>query len=121
MVCFNILRVSIYQPFAWTTFGSIDIASGRKNRYAIAKKLPSSFGKMSINGTLNFDKIVICKEKWKIGVDVTARKRSLPAINVATFEKLKRQHPAEDIGNYLCSTDFNPDVANSFYEITRKS
>lgn len=76
---------------------------------------------MSINGTLNSEKIVICKEKCKNVVDVTEKKDHCQLINVATFEKLQRQHPAEYIGNYLCSAEFNPDVANSVDEITRKS
>ena len=49
------------------------------------------------------------------------KKNHCQLINVATFEKLQRQHPAEYIGNYLCSAEFNPDVANSVDEITRKS
>ena len=64
---------------------------------------------------------MIGKEKCKIGASIMGRRRSLPAINVATLEKLQQQHPAKGIENYLCSTDFNPDVANSVDGITRIS
>ena len=50
-----------------------------------------------------------------------SRKRSLPSINVATFEKLQQEDPAQSIENYLCSVDSNLDVGISFNGITRKS
>lgn len=50
-----------------------------------------------------------------------SRKRSLSSINVATFEKLQQEDPAQSIENYLCSVDCNLDVGISFNGITRKS
>ena len=38
------------------------------------------------------------------------RRRSLSTINEGTLEKLQQQHPAQEMQNYLCLTDFNSDV-----------
>ena len=50
-----------------------------------------------------------------------ARGRSLPAVNIPTLERLQQQDPAQGIENFLCSIDSNPEVGNSFDEITKKS
>ena len=77
--------------------------------------------KVSLSGISNSETFGIAGEKCKTGVDKMSRKRSLPSINVATFEKLQQEDPAQSIENYLCSVDSNLDVGISFNGITRKS
>ena len=49
--------VSIHQAFVWPTFGSSNIAIGRKNCFGIAKKLLISFWRMSISGIFSAQKM----------------------------------------------------------------
>ena len=76
---------------------------------------------MSRSGTLNPKKIEIDEDKSKTGTGNMARRRSLPALNIPTHERLQEQDLAQGIENFLCSIDSNPEVGNSFDGITRIS
>ena len=76
---------------------------------------------MSRSGTLNPEKIEIAEEKSETGTGDMARRRSLPAVNISTLERLQQQDLAQGIENFLCSIDSNPEVGNSFDAITKRS
>ena len=76
---------------------------------------------MSRSGTLNPEKIEIAEEKSETGTGDMARRRSLPAVNISTLERLQQQDPALGVENFLCSIDSNPEVGNSFDGITKRS
>ena len=50
-----------------------------------------------------------------------ARRRSLPAVNIPTLERLQQEDPAQGIESFLCSIDSNPEVGNIFDGITKRS
>ena len=50
-----------------------------------------------------------------------ASRRSLPAVNISTLERLEQQHPPPGIENFLFSIDSHPEVGNSFDEMTKRS
>ena len=60
---------------------------------------------MSRTGTLN-------PEKIEIWFNIYILKRWLPAVNVATLERLQQQDPAPGKENFICSIDSNPEVGN---------
>ena len=76
---------------------------------------------MSRSGTLNTEKIAIAEEKSETGTGNMARRRSLPAVNILTLERLQQQDPAQGIENFLFSIDSNPEVGHSFDRITKRS
>ena len=76
---------------------------------------------MSRSGTLNPKKIEIDEDKSKTGTGNMARRRSLPALNIPTLERLQQQDPAQGIENFLCSIDSNPEVGNFFDGVTKRS
>ena len=55
---------------------------------------------MSRSGTLNHDKIEIAEEKSESGTGNMARRRSLPAVNIPTLERLQQQDPAKGVENF---------------------
>ena len=52
---------------------------------------------MSRSGTLNPEKIEIAEEKSETGTGDMARRRSLPAVNISTLERLQQQDLAQGI------------------------
>ena len=76
---------------------------------------------MSRSETLNREKIEIAEEKSETGTGNMARRRSLPAVNIPTLERLQQQDQAQGIENFLCSIDSHPEVGNSFDGITQRS
>ena len=76
---------------------------------------------MSRSGTLNPKKIEIDEDKSKTGTGNMARRRSLPALNIPTHERLQEQDLAQGIENFLCSIDSNPEVGNFFDGVTKRS
>ena len=76
---------------------------------------------MSRSGTLNHDKIEIAEEKSESGTGNMARRRSLPAVNIPTLERLQQQDPAKGIDNFLCSINSNPEVGSCFDGISKRS
>ena len=76
---------------------------------------------MSRSGTLNTEKIAIAEEKSETGTGNMARRRSLPAVNILTLERLRQQNPAQGIENFLFFIDSNPEVGHSFDGITKRS
>ena len=77
--------------------------------------------KISRSGTLNTEKIAIAGEKPETGTGNMARRRSLPAVNILTLERLQQQDIAQGIENFLFSIDSNPEVGHSFDGITKRS
>ena len=75
---------------------------------------------MSRNGTLNLEKTEIAEEKSETGTGNMARRRSLPAVNITTLERLQQQDLAQGIENFLCSIDSNPEVGNSLMELPKE-
>ena len=118
------MRLSIQRPLVLSPFGSSNIASGikkAKNSFGLVEKLSNSFRKMSRSGSLNPEKIATAEEKHETDTGNMARRRSLPAVNIPTYETLPQQDPAQGIENFLCSIDSNPEVGNSFDGITKRS
>ena len=77
---------------------------------------------MSRSGILNPEKIEIAQEKPETGTgNMATTRRSLPAVNIPTLQRLQQQDPAQGIENFLCSIDSNPEVGNSFDGITKIS
>ena len=58
-------------------------------------KLSNSFGKLSGSGSLYSKKIVDAEEKYETGTGNMAR-IWLPAVNIPTLKRLKKQDPAKD-------------------------
>ena len=83
------------------------------------EKLSNSFGKMSRSGSLNVGKSVIAEENYKTGTGNISR-RSLPAVNIPTLERLQ-QDPAKGIENFLYSSDSYLEAGNSFDGITKRN
>ena len=112
------LRVNIYRE---STFGSSNSASGikqKKSCFELKETLSNSSGKMSRSRNLNPDKIAIAEEKYETSSGNMGKRRSLPAANVPTLERLQNKDPTQGIENYLCSIYSNPEVGNSFDGIT---
>ena len=84
------------------------------------EKLSDSFGKMSRSGSLNVGKSVIAEENYKTGTGNISR-RSLPAVNIPTLERLQQQDPAQGIENFLYFSNSYLEVGNSFDGITKRS
>ena len=112
------MRDSIQEPLVSSLFGTSSIA---KNRFGLVEKLSNFFGKMSRSGSLDPEKIAIAEEKYETSTDNMARRRSLPAVNIPTLERLQKQDPVQGIENILCSIDSNLEVGNSFDGITKRS
>ena len=55
---------------------------------------------MSRSGILNPEKIEITEEKSETGTGNVARRRSLPAVNIPTLERLQQQDPAKGVENF---------------------
>ena len=77
--------------------------------------------KMSRSGTSNPEKIEIAEKKSETDTGNMAWRRSLTAVNIPALERLQQQDPAQDIENFLCFIDSNPEVGNSFDRITKRS
>ena len=43
-----------------------------------------------------------------------ARRRSLPAVNIPTLERLQQEDPAQGIESFLCFIDSTPEVGHTF-------
>ena len=75
---------------------------------------------MSRSGSLNVGKSVIAEENYKTGTGNISR-RSLPAVNIPTLERLQQQDPAQGIENFLYFSNSYLEVGNSFDGITKRS
>ena len=75
---------------------------------------------MSRSGSLNTEKSAIAEEKYETSTGHMARRRSLPAANIATLERLGQKDWAQGIENVLCYINSNPKVGNSFDGITKR-
>ena len=74
---------------------------------------------MSRSGSLNVGKSVIAEENYKTGTGNISR-RSLPAVNIPTLERLQQQDPAQGIENFLYFSNSYLEVGNSFDGITKR-
>ena len=85
------------------------------------EKRSNSFGKNVKKWNFKYWKDCVAEEKSETGTGNMARRRSLPAVNILTLERLQQQDPAQGIENFLFSIDSNPEVGHSFDRITKRS
>ena len=88
------------------------------------EKLSNSFGKNVKKWNFKSWKDWNCWREIRDWHGNMARRRSLPAVNITTLERLQQQDLAQGIENFLCSIDSNPEVwfrMESFDGITKRS